>query len=46
VTKEGVFQKAFDKALERINTKTGWGKNELKDMMLTCLAEAIAESND
>lgn len=28
--------------LQRIESKTGWGKNEIKELMLDCVMEAAA----
>jgi hypothetical protein len=35
-----VYQKAWELLLEKLESKTGWGKQELKNLMLQCLIEA------
>lgn len=35
-----IYQIAWKLLLERIEAKTGWGKVELKQLMLKCLVEA------
>ena len=35
-----VYQRAWARLLERIESKTSWGRNALKDVMLDCLVNA------
>ena len=35
-----IYLKAWILLLERIETKTGWGKEELKFLLLRCLLDA------
>ena len=35
-----IYVKAWKLLIQRIDSKTGWGKNELKQLMLDCLVEA------
>lgn len=41
-----IYQKAWKLLLERIERKTGWGKNELKQMMIECLIDAGEAGTD
>ena len=38
-----IYVKAWKLLLERIEKKTGWGKNELKQLMIECLLDAGKE---
>lgn len=35
-----IYLKAWKLLLERLEQKTGWGKEEIKKLMLTCLLDA------
>ncbi len=37
---ETMYQRAWKLLIERIEQKTGWGKVELKQLMLQCLVDA------
>jgi len=37
MSNEDVYRKAWELLLSKIENKTGWGKNELKQLMLECL---------
>ena len=39
-----VYQRAWASLLKRIEAKTSWGRNELKQQMLEALTEGIAET--
>lgn len=39
----GVYQRAWKLLLERIEQKTGWGKEQLKNLMLQCMIDAGEE---
>lgn len=41
-----VYQKAWELLLRRVEDKTGWGKVELKNLMLLCLIEAGKEPKE
>jgi len=38
-----IYQKAWKLLLERLERKTGWGKLELKQLMIECLIDAGGE---
>ncbi len=38
-----IYLRAWKLLLERIESKTGWGKEELKKLMLACLIDAGEE---
>lgn len=38
-----VYQKAWQRLLREIENKTGWGKVELKNLMLDCLVNPEKE---
>lgn len=38
-----IYQKAWELMLARIEKKTGWGKLELKQLMIECLIDAGKE---
>lgn len=40
MSERNVYQIAFKLFLERIESKTSWGKEEIKKLMLACLMEA------
>lgn len=40
---ENIYLKAWLLLLERLESKTGWGKGELKELMLKCLLDAGVE---
>lgn len=37
---ENIYLKAWGLLLERLDQKTGWGKEEIKKLMLRCLIDA------
>ena len=39
----GVYERAWQKLLDAIEQKTGWGRQELKNLMLKLLVEAANE---
>ena len=39
-----IYQKAWELLLLRLDSKVGWGKVELKTLMLQCLVEAGRET--
>lgn len=39
-----IYQKAWELVLARLDEKTGWGRVELKQLMLECLVAAGKES--
>jgi hypothetical protein len=39
-----VYQRAWELMLQRIEQKTGWGKEQLKNLMLQCFIDAGKES--
>jgi len=41
---ENIYQKAWQKLLKGIERKTGWGKLELKQLMLECLINPDEEA--
>jgi len=38
-----IYQKAWKLLLGRLDDKTGWGKEEVKNLMLKCLIDAGEE---
>jgi hypothetical protein len=38
-----IYQRAWELVLARLDEKTGWGRTELKQLMLECLVEAGKE---
>ena len=41
-----IYQTAWSLLRKRIEKKTGWGKEQLKHLMLECLEEATAIQKD
>lgn len=43
---EDIYQKAWSRLLKEIESKTGWGKNDLKNLMLDCLINPYKKESD
>jgi len=43
---ERVYQKAWQRLLRELDKKTGWGKIELKTLMLKCLTDPDKEGEE
>ena len=41
-----LYLKAWKLLLERLEGKTGWGKEEIKKLMLQCLLDAGEDDNE
>lgn len=43
---EDMYRKAWQRLLKEIKKKTGWGKVQLKDLMLDCLINPEEKNNE